>query len=472
MLFNSFHFLFVYFPLVTGLYFMTPERQRWILLLLASCYFYMAFIPAYVLILFAVILLDYGAGLLIEGARGRRRKALLILSLLANLGFLGVFKYYNFFNANLVDLCTSLGLDYRGYRLDIVLPIGLSFHTFQSMAYTIEVYRGRFQAERHLGIYALYVLFFPQLVAGPIERPESLLVQLRKSFGPDAARIASGLKLMVWGLFKKVVIADRLSLYVNPVYGDPTAFLGAPLMIATVFFAFQIYCDFSGYSDIAIGVARILGYHLRLNFNRPYLAASMTEFWRRWHISLSTWFRDYVYIPLGGNRSAPWRWYVNLAITFLLSGLWHGANWTFVVWGLVHGLYLMVSVLRTRIWPGYRIPHLLGVLGTFVLACLAWVFFRARTLGDATYVLANMLPLGPLGLEDLALGRTADFFLSCQLIAVLLLVHGAEERTGKNVVELVGERGAGERWLTYLVVLLAVVFLGRFSDAEFIYFQF
>lgn len=339
MSFVSFQFP-IFFLVVSLVLAILPQRGRWAWLIGASCWFYMAFIPAYILILFAVIAVDYVAGLLIEPARGRRRKLLLVASLLANVGFLSIFKYLDFGLANLNELCASLGLGGIAWTFPLALPIGLSFHTFQSMAYTIEVYQGRHPAERHLGMYALYVLFYPQMVAGPIERPQNILPQLHRGIASNASDWTSGLQLMAWGFFKKVVIADRLAEYVDFAYASPSRSPAATL-IATYFFAFQIYCDFSGYTDIARGAARTMGIRFMLNFDHPYCSRSLGEFWRRWHISLSTWFRDYIFIPLGGSRSGVWRTCGNLMVVFLVSGLWHGAAWTFLIWGGIHGFFVV-----------------------------------------------------------------------------------------------------------------------------------
>ena len=344
MTFNSWSF-FLFFPTVTTLYFAIPNRWRWLLLLVASCAFYMAFIPAYILILLFTIAVDYVAGILIEQSSGQRRRVWLICSLIANIGMLAVFKYGNFANANLAIIARLLDLRYPAKVIQIILPIGLSFHTFQAMSYTIEVYRGHQRAERHLGIYALYVMFYPQLVAGPIERPQNLLHQFHEPHDFDGSRVADGLSRMLWGLFKKIVIADRLAIIVNTVYAKPGDFSGIVLLLATYCFAIQIYADFSAYSDIALGAARVMGITLMENFDRPYLSTTMSEFWKRWHISLSTWFRDYLYIPLGGNRVSTQRWCFNIMIVFLLSGLWHGANWTFIIWGALHGFYLLFGIL-------------------------------------------------------------------------------------------------------------------------------
>ena len=317
MLFNSFDFVFFYI-IVTILYYVLPFKSRWFLLLAASCYFYMAFVPLYILILGFTIVVDYFAGIYIENAAGRRRKILLICSLVANIGILAVFKYYNFINDNISILATNLNLTNNIPYLNILLPIGLSFHTFQAMSYTIEVYRGNQKAEKHFGIYSLYVMFYPQLVAGPIERPQNILSQMHVKHEFSYANISAGLKQMAWGFFKKLVVADRLSIYVETVYPNPELHNGTTVVISSLFFAIQIYCDFSGYSDIAIGAARTMGFDLMTNFKRPYFATSISDFWSRWHISLSTWFRDYLYIPLGGNRVKVSRRFLNLFIVFIV----------------------------------------------------------------------------------------------------------------------------------------------------------
>ena len=372
------------------------------MLLAASCYFYMAFVPIYILILGFTIVIDYYAGIFIENASGSKRKLFLTISLIANIGVLAIFKYYNFLNDNFSFLMQGFGLENPIPYLSILLPVGLSFHTFQAMSYTIEVYRGHEKAERHFGIYALYVMFYPQLVAGPIERPQNLLYQFRQKFDFDYARVTSGLRLMLWGLFKKVVIADRLAVAVDLVYNNPQDHSNSSLILATFYFAFQIFCDFSGYSDMAIGAARVMGFNLMNNFNGPYLAKSVQEFWSRWHISLSTWFKDYLYIPLGGNRVGIPRWYLNTFIVFLVSGLWHGASWNFVIWGALHGFYIVFANLtakpRAAINKALLIDKLpiLKTFTTFVLVAFAWIFFRANTLNDAYTLISNLESFGKM----------------------------------------------------------------------------
>lgn len=399
MLFNSGAFL-IFFPVVTIAYFLLPHRFRWLWLLAASCVFYMFFIPKYILILGITITVDYLAGRGLEKFEGKKKRWVLLASILANLGMLSFFKYFNFANENLAALASFLGWNYPIENLSIILPIGLSFHTFQSLSYTIEVYRGHQKAERHFGYLALYVMYYPQLVAGPIERPQNVLHQLHEEHAFEYGRVADGLKRMAWGMFKKVVIADRMIFFVNPVYNDPTAHSGPGFVLATLAFAIQIYCDFSGYSDIALGSAQVMGVKLMKNFDHPYFARSIGEFWQRWHISLSTWFRDYLYIPLGGNRTSRPRWMFNILLTFVVSGLWHGANWTYIIWGGLHGLYYILSVLTeslrrklaalTRLEKLPRLQSALSMLVTFALVCYAWIFFRARTLADALYITRNL----------------------------------------------------------------------------------
>ncbi len=395
MTFNSLEFL-VFFPIVTLVFFLIPHRFRWFLLLSASCIFYMAFVPAYIFVLAIIILIDYFAGVFIERSVGAQKKMYLLASILSTCTVLVIFKYFNFFNANLAALSSLLHWNYSISALSLLLPIGLSFHTFQSLAYVIEVYRGNYKAERHLGIYALYVMFYPQLVAGPIERPQHLLPQFYVEQVFEYDRVVRGLKRMLWGMFKKVVIADNLAPIVNMVFNSPQDYSGPYLLQATLFFAIQIYCDFSGYVDIALGSAQVMGFRLSENFNKPYLATSISDFWRRWHISLSRWFRDYVYVPLGGNRTNLSRTYMNIFIVFLLSGFWHGANWTFLLWGGLHGMYVICSRvttgLRERIVQLIRLnsfPNLrkyIQVAVTFSLVSFAWIFFRAKDVHDALYI--------------------------------------------------------------------------------------
>ncbi len=396
MLFNSLQFI-IFFPIVVALYYAIAPKYRWILLLIASYYFYMCWNYKYIVLIITSTIIDYVAGIKIYDEHVKwKRKMYLLLSLLTNLGLLFSFKYFNFFGDSVNFIFDKINIMRHLPELNVLLPVGISFYTFQTLSYTIDVYRREKEPERHFGFFALYVSFFPQLVAGPIERSTRLLPQMRQHFKFDYERVKNGILQMCWGFFKKVVIADRLAEYVNMVYNNTGSYDGVHYVIATVFFAFQIYCDFSGYSDIAIGSASIMGFDLMRNFKRPYLAHNIREFWARWHISLSTWFRDYLYIPLGGNRVVKWRWYYNLFITFLISGLWHGADWTFIVWGALHGFYLVSAIWTKRIRErvnntilgnNHKIYNITQIIVTVCLAWFAWIFFRANNIGDAFFVI-------------------------------------------------------------------------------------
>jgi alginate O-acetyltransferase complex protein AlgI len=479
MLFNSLEFA-VFMPVVAGVFFLLSQRWRVRWLLAASCIFYMAFIPAYILILVATILIDYFAGIFLERVQERHRKALLWVSILSTCMVLFVFKYFGFFTGSFVGVAALFGWHLPRPVVSIILPIGLSFHTFQSLSYVIEVYRGKQKAEKDLVVYATYVMFFPQLVAGPIERPQNLLHQFRESHDFNYENVTEGLKRMAWGFFKKLVVADRLALYVNDVYSHPQGFNGLQLTIGTFFFAYQIYCDFSGYSDIAIGAAQVLGFRLMENFKTPYYSLSITEFWRRWHISLSTWFRDYVYIPLGGSRVNYGRHVVNLMITFTVSGLWHGANWTYVFWGFLNGAYLVAGA-STKSWR----DRFFGALGleeatsirrvimqstTFALTCVAWIVFRAKSMGDVFYVWTHLA--SGWNFHEIA---TQDF-LPRQLpvaIAAILVLECGQLLGGKLwVSSLVSKTPMAARWALYSGFVMTVLMFGVYKKMQFIYFQF
>jgi D-alanyl-lipoteichoic acid acyltransferase DltB (MBOAT superfamily) len=473
MLFNSFAFL-VFFIAITALNFALPHRFRWPLLLAGSCLFYMTFVPIYILILFATIAIDYFAGIGIESTEDpSRKKCYLLMSVLSVCGILFLFKYFNFFNDNLSAIATALHLRYSIQSLRIILPIGLSFHTFQSLSYVIEVYRGRQKAERHFGIYALYVMYFPQLVAGPIERPQNLLHQFHQVQCFDWNRVRDGLLQALWGLFKKVVVADSLAVYVDAIYNSSRQHSGPSLLMATYFFAFQIYCDFSGYSDLARGISKVYGIDLMKNFETPYFAASIGEFWSRWHISLSTWFRDYVYIPLGGSRAGLGRTAFNLFAVFLLSGLWHGANWTFVVWGALHGVYLVTErlaglakrrYLPFREWQSGKMWHAARVLMTFHLVLVSWIFFRAENIGAAISILRKILTdRGPLYFDSIIIQASlaVGVLFSLEILRRRIRLFGPSEDLSL-------------RWRTAFAVglIFAVVLFGVDRGTQFIYYQF
>ena len=485
MLFNSIDFL-LFFPLVTAVYFLLPHRVRWIWLLAASYYFYMCWNAGYALLIALSTLITYASGLLL----GRKRKKLWVfLSFASNLAILFFFKYFGFFLDNLSAALALAGIAFNRPAFDVLLPVGISFYTFQALSYTMDVYRGEVEPERNLFRYALFVSFFPQLVAGPIERSKNLLGQMydRHSFDPDRAR--EGMLLMLWGMFEKIVVADRLAMLVDYVYENYAQLPGAAVVLATVLFAFQIYCDFGGYSHIAIGAAQVMGFRLMENFRQPYLAQSAAEFWRRWHISLSTWFRDYLYIPLGGNRKGKARKYLNTVVTFLVSGLWHGADWSFVVWGGLNGAYQVVGeilapareracqalgVRRDRpLWAAVRTAF------TFCLVDFAWLFFRASSFSAALGMIAHAarsFRLSALPGQLFSLGLDGANLLAALLaVAALLAADLFRERRGP-LRPLITRRCLPVRWACYLAGALTVLIFGIYGPgydaAAFIYFQF
>lgn len=436
----------------------------------------MVFIPIYILILGFTIVIDYFAGILIEKTEGATKKKLLILSLVTNIGVLSFFKYYNFLNHNLSVLIHSIGYQSPIPHLDILLPLGLSFHTFQAMSYNIEVYRGKQKAERHFGIYALYVMFYPQLVAGPIERPQNLIHQFYEKHEFDYDRIVEGLKLMLWGFFMKLVIADRLAIYVNAVFDNTWQHSGKTYALAIFFFSFQIYCDFAGYSNIAIGAAKVMGFKLMTNFNRPYFSRTISEFWRRWHISLSSWFRDYLYKSLGANRISVTRWYLNLLFVFIIVGLWHGANWTYIVFGALNGFYIIFAIVTSK-WRKKlnklvfldRFPKLNNVLQivvTYLLVCFAGIFFRANSVIDSFHIAKNVL----LFSGDLFVDKSTLSY-SFTALAILLLIEFKEEYYLHSPLPFKTNHWLQEH-LAYSVLIILILVLGVFDGGQVIYFQF
>lgn len=468
MLFNSLHFI-VFLPIVVALYYLLAQKYRWILIFVASCYFYMAFVPKYILILFFIILVDYFSAIAIESAQKKQKRFWLILSLVSNVLLLGFFKYFNFFNENLETVFSLFGKQFNPINLEIILPIGLSFHTFQSMSYTIEVYKGRQKAEKHLGYFANYVLFFPQMVAGPIERYENLGNELKTPHKPVYENFSNGFRLILFGLFVKMAIADNLAPYVNQVYEAPFKYNSVEVLTAVLLFSFQIYADFYGYSTIAVGCAKMLGITIMDNFKTPYLSKSVSEFWSRWHISLSTWFRDYLYIPLGGNRVTLPKWSINVLIVFMLSGLWHGASWTFVAWGALHGAMLLLEryfsgLFNFKIKETWSFLNVLLVIKTFIITSFIWIFFRAKDFANAKDVIKSMLYNWQIPQANL------DFRLPVSGVVIVLLsdifIYNSRIDTRLNTMK------PYYRWCIYTLLLFGLLALSGTQKLAFIYFQF
>jgi D-alanyl-lipoteichoic acid acyltransferase DltB (MBOAT superfamily) len=429
----------------------------------------------YIFIMFFPATIDFFVAKSLEKTTDPKRKKLLLsTSLITNLGLLFYFKYYNFFLDSVNTGASWFGSSFSVPLSDILLPIGISFYTFQSISYTVEVYYGRQRAVQNFAKFALFVSYFPQLVAGPINRPQVLMPQLNNLKPLAPSNMIAGLRLMLWGLFKKVVVADRLAYFVNIVYNDPDSYHGLSVVIATIFFAFQIYCDFSGYSDMAIGAAKIMGVDLVKNFRTPYFSTSIKEFWSRWHISLSTWFRDYVYIPLGGNRVSTFRWTINLFITFMISGIWHGASWNFVIWGGIHGLMNALEALNSkRHFIRFSLPPLLANLWTFSIVCFAWIFFRANNVHDSFLLINNMFSFNHSFLNEIKSLSGVNFYnlaLGFPLIAVLLLLEKSQQF---DWVQNLFYSHKPFRYTCYVSLVVSIAFFGVLvKQSSFIYFQF
>jgi alginate O-acetyltransferase complex protein AlgI len=474
------HFVF-FLPLVVAFYYMIPYRFRWIMLLGASYYFYMCWRVEYIFLIIASTLVDYFAGIQMSKTSDKsKRKKYLIMSLCTNLGLLFSFKYFNFFNESLRAAFHHFNILYDVPYFNVLLPVGISFYTFQTLSYTIYVYQGKQEPERHLGIFALYVAFFPQLVAGPIERSSRLLPQFYQKNDFNYDRAVDGLKQIMWGFFKKLVVADRAGVYVNAVFNNQEHHSGITLAAATIFFAFQVYGDFAGYSDIAIGSAKMMGYDLMTNFRTPYFSRSIGEFWIRWHISLSTWFRDFLYIPLGGNRVGKLRRHFNIFTTFTLSGLWHGADWTFVIWGSLHGVYMMCSIatvgVRERLRKILRLhkiirwPDFTSMIITFTLFNFALMIFRANSVGDAVQITGKVLRMtGPL-----YIGTGDDVVAPVYAVIAILILLFIEVKNDyfPNRLLLFSNRHRMIRHLSYAALVMLILLLGVFDGSQFIYFQF
>lgn len=473
MVFNSASFL-IFFPIVFIAYWFLSRYKiiyQNIFLLIASYIFYGWWDYRFLILIFISTLVDYSIGINIGKSKSiQKRKLLLYLSLITNLGILGFFKYFNFFIDSLQNVLNNTGLNIDTWSLNIILPVGISFYTFQTMSYTIDIYKEKIKPVDNFIQFAAFVSFFPQLVAGPIERASNLLPQFdkKRKFLFETARV--GLAMIVYGFFKKLVIADRLAIYVNQVFSDVSSFSTTPLLIATFFFAIQIYCDFSGYSLIARGIAKLLGFELMLNFRRPYLSTSIPDFWRNWHISLSTWFRDYVYVPLGGNRKGELRTYINFMIVFLVSGLWHGANWTFVVWGGIHGIFQVFSVqikkVKIKYNLNFNVHSSISIISTFMVVCLAWIFFRAETISEAFQVLSEISALNMTTNIIEICAMKGPFNLLLSFLSILLLFVSYRLPFDFNF------KSNSTYTLFNVITILLIIILGVNGKPDFIYFQF
>ena len=490
MSFNSLSFL-VFLPIVLLLYWLLPGRFRWIALLIASYIFYMSWNVWLIFLIVFTTAVSYLSGILMEKYRERVRikKTLLIVTLICCLGTLFFFKYFTFAVNLVIDGINLFKADIPKFTFSLLLPVGISFYTFQTLSYVIDVYRGRISAERHLGYYALFVVYFPQLVAGPIERPDNLIPQLKEEHKFENSDFFTGLRIAAVGFFKKVVIADGVAAFVNAVYNNVAEANGVTAILATVLFAVQIYCDFSGYTDIAIGVARMMGIKLKDNFNQPYLAVNIRDFWRRWHISLTSWFTDYVYIPLGGSRCKLWRWAINVMVVFLLSGLWHGAALTFVVWGAIHGVYQIVGkfkgmgLKKLEEKKGFKIPDdNLAVIFirraiTFALVCFAWIFFRGNSLADCGTIIAKIFSdWSNTDSAMKAMGVNGQAILEFILFGgILVLLHKIIHYDSTKQPVIGGAEASRKVLYAYLIIAVAVAWVALAvsgGQSVFIYFQF
>jgi len=486
MLFNSLSFA-IFFPVVFILYWFVTNKDlkmQNILLLAASYFFYASWDYRFLFLLIFSTLLDYFTGIKISEATSQQRKRYwLWLSVIVNVGFLALFKYYNFFAASFAEVLAQFGFQVNPWTLKVILPVGISFYTFHGLSYVIDLYNNKINPERNYITYGVFVSFFPLLVAGPIERATHLLPQIRRHRSFNYAQALDGMRQILWGLFKKVVIADTCADYANKIFANYTEFNGSTLFLGALFFTFQIYCDFSGYSDIALGTARLLGIELRRNFAFPYFSRYIAEFWRRWHISLSSWFRDYLYIPLGGSKVSTWKKVRNTFIIFLVSGFWHGANWTFIVWGALNALYFMPLLLLNKnrsnvdivahgkLFPSFK--ELVGMVTTFCLTMLAWIFFRSETVSEALEYIGKIFSASlfrPVNIFAFVSG-SSQLAITFLLILFFLMVEwrGREQqyalaRFGVNWYKPV-------RWTMYYFLITAI-FLFTGKEHQFIYFQF
>lgn len=490
MLFNSLHFL-IFFPIVTLIYYVFPLRFRYIWLLITSYYFYMCWNPTYVLLLLLSTSITYISGLCLDKFQDNISKKICVaISFTLNLSILFFFKYYDFAVDTVQRLLGIIHVDFQLPSFDVLLPVGISFYTFQALSYTMDVYRKEIPAETNFARYALFVSFFPQLVAGPIERSKNLLIQLRNPQKLTWFRFREGLLLMLWGFFLKIVISDRIAIFVDTIYINYTSYDGWYFIIATVLFAFQIYCDFSGYSVIAMGAATILGIQLMENFESPYLSASVSEFWRRWHISLSSWFKDYLYIPLGGSHKGPVRKHINKMIVFLTSGLWHGAKWTYVIWGALNGLYQIIgdflAPLRSYLIKLFHLnPKSFGIrfiktVTTFILIDFSWIFFRSNSFKGALIIIKSIFAADNFNIFlDGSLyncGLNLPNFVLLIVCIVVLIISDICKYHNIRIRHLILRQRCWIRWIVFSFSLCFILLFGiwgsGYSESNFIYFQF
>jgi D-alanyl-lipoteichoic acid acyltransferase DltB (MBOAT superfamily) len=502
MVFHSYQF-FIFFPLLAVFYMSLPFSLRRLFLLAAGYYFYFCFKPEYVILLAASTLLDYYLGLRIGRSRekpGGRPRLLLVAGLIHNIGLLVAFKYLNFFNETIAALLKPFNILYSIKGIEILLPVGISYFTFKKVSYLIDVYRENLAPEKRLTGFALYVSFFPEIMAGPIDRAGKLIPQFYKDVRFDYRQVTDGLKLMVWGFFKKLVIADRLAVFVDQVYRQPQPYEGPALIMATIYFSFQIYCDFSGYTDIALGAGKVMGFQLMENFDRPYFARSIGDFWKRWHISLTSWLMDYLFLPVAYSlsrkiksprlmsiKAETWAYLGGTLVTMVLCGAWHGAQWTFVLWGAVHGLFLALSFLfkktrakirkRLRLKQYPRLRTMLRVTVTFTMVTFAWIFFRANSVSDAFYIVTHLFSgwSSALNLKGLFaafhLGLLKkELAVAAVSIGFMLMVHHA--RKERSLEQWIEKRKPVLRWCFYLGMLIWLLAFGDSGAEDFIYFRF
>jgi alginate O-acetyltransferase complex protein AlgI len=488
MLFNSLNFA-VFIPVVFFLYWLMQKgglKMQNTLLLIASFFFYACWDFRFLFLLFFSILLDYTTGLKMQKANtSTKKRNWFWLSIVINLGFLAIFKYYNFFASSFADGLSLAGVKVNPLLLNIILPVGISFYTFHGLSYVIDIYNNRIKAEKNFIDYALFVSFFPLLVAGPIERATHLLPQIKTKRYFDSEKAADGLRQILWGLFKKMVIADNCAAFANNIFNNYTHYNGSTLFIGAVFFAIQIYCDFSGYSDIALGTARLFGIELLQNFSFPYFSRDIAEFWRRWHISLSSWFRDYLYIPLGGSKGGQWVTVRNVFIIFIVSGFWHGANFTFIVWGFLNALFILPSVLyktnrtnidivaKGKIFPSVK--DAVSIVITFTLTTIAWIFFRAENIGIAlkyvSVVLSKSFFTMPVG-STFAGDPMVSIYLMVPLIVMFFCIEWLGREGTFALAKMSYRFPLVIRWIFYVTIIALIYYFNPDKKQQFIYFQF